>query len=150
MKNTIDDTRLLLRALLVETERGHFQPARKPRTAVGWKGPGVTFATRLSGSRGPSFSLAPEPRSVLTPHAHSAGMLLDRIRLAFTPLLGRHIQFDFFERLAEAADEYSAFIPPDQDTSESLLKVILREASDILEEMERGDFPSVHIEEGED
>jgi hypothetical protein len=150
MKTTIDDTRLLLQGLLVEIERGHFQPAKKSRSAVGWKGPGVTFATRISVGRGPSFSLGPEPRSVLTPHAHSAGMLLDRIREAFRPLLGSHIQFDFFERIAEAADEYSAFIPADQDTAESLLKVILREARDILDEMERGDFPSIHSEENED
>ena len=147
MKKTIAETRLLLQGLLVETERGHFQPARKSRSAVGWKGPGVTFATRISAGKGPTFSLGPSSRSVLTPHAHSAGMLLERIGQAFRPLLGTHITFDFFERLAEAAEEYSAFIPADQDTAEAFLKVILREANDILDEMERGDFPSVHFEE---
>jgi hypothetical protein len=31
------------------------------------------------------------------------------------------------------------------DTEENLLLVVLREASDVLDEMEGGDFPYVHI-----
>lgn len=150
MKKTLAETRILLDGLGVEISRGHFVPAKKPRSAVGWKGPGVTFSTRLAPEKRPAFSLGPEPQTVLTPHAHNAGMLLDGIERAFRPLLGSHLRFDFFERIAEAADEYVAFIPPEQDSPESLMRVLLREAGDILEEMETGEFPCVHLDGDED
>jgi hypothetical protein len=146
MKKIIAETRTLLEGLAVEISRGHFNPEKKPRSAVGWKGPGVTFTTRVTPEKRPPFSPGPEPQTVVTPHAHSAGMILARIDRAFSPLLGNHIRFDFFERLAEAADEYIAFIPPEKDSAPSLLRVLLREASDILAEMESGEFPCVHLE----
>lgn len=145
MKKTIRDTGILLDALEVELRRGRFHPAKKPRSIIGWKGPGVTFATRVPGRR--RGSAVSGSRLVISSHAHAAGNLLGRIDEAFSPLLREHIKWDFFERIAEGVTEYTAFIPPGQDTEESFLRVILREARDILDEMEKGDFPSVHFDE---
>jgi len=141
MSGTIKDTRVLLDALWVEIKREAFRPQKQPRRIVGWKGPGAVFMTRLKVSEGPSLGLSGEPLSVITPHAHAAGWLLDRLDLAFAPLLGNQLRWDFFERIAEAAVDYSAFIPPGLDTDVNLLRIILREARDILEEMEEGEFP---------
>lgn len=146
MKGTIRDTRTLLDALEVELRRGHFHPLRTPRRIVGWEGPGVVFVTRLArrrGGRGKNGS----SYTVVTPHAHAAGALMDRIDRAFHPLLGTDLRWDFHERIAEGITEYCAFIPPAQDSEESLLRVILREARDILKDMEDGHFPCVHFEE---
>ena len=45
--------------------------------------------------------------------------------------------------IAEAVNEYSAVIPLADDSDLNILKLILREARDILEDMEPGEFPYV-------
>jgi hypothetical protein len=143
MSTTINDTRTLLDALWVEIKRESFRSQKQPRRIVGWKGPGAVFMTKVKMSGGPSLGLRGEPLSVITPHAHAAGWLLDRLDLAFAPLLGSQLRWDFFERIAEASIDYSAFIPPGLDTDVNLLRIILREARDLLEEMDEGEFPYV-------
>ena len=146
MSERIIDTKILLDAFDVEMKRGAFHPEKTPRRLVGWNGPGVLFVTRIKTGKSEKPLASQEVVSVVTPHAHSAGMLLDRIRKAFSPLLGPHIENDFFERIAEAVLEYSAVVSLTGDTESNLLKVILREARDILEDMENGEFPYTHSE----
>lgn len=141
MSNTLQDTRILLDAIEVAIRRDEFRAEKTSRRLVGWEGPGVIFSTKLrvSNKAAPCNQL-----TVITPHAHTAGWLLDRIRSAFAPLIGGgEIQYDFFERIAEAVNEYSAVIPLSDDSDINILKLILREARDILKDMETGEFPHV-------
>ena len=140
MSNPLQDTRILLDAIEVGIRRGEYLRAKPSRRIVGWEGPGAVFSTRLRVS---DQSVPCNQVTVITPHAHTAGWLLDRIRNAFGPLLGGEIEYDFFERLAEAVNEYSAVISLADDSEINILKLILREASDILEDMETGEFPYV-------
>jgi len=147
MMDALGDTGTLLDALEIQMRRRRYRSAKPPRPIVGWKGPGVLFATRIPPAR--SFpGLSPHPVTVVTPHAHAAGWLLDRLDDAFSPLLGTQLRFDFFERLAEAAEAYMTIIAAAHDTDENLLKILLREARDILEEMTEGEFPYV-LQDGE-
>ncbi len=145
MEQRFRETAVLLDALGIEIGRGNFRRQKGNRRVVSWSGPGVHFATRLimgspSGS-GPQCGST----AVITPHAHAARWILDRIDEAFEPLLGEQMRWDFFERIAGGVQDYLAFIPPDQDSDVNLLKVILRESRDILTDME---FPSLY--HGED
>jgi hypothetical protein len=140
MSNALQDTRILLEAIEVSIRRGEYRADKTPRRIVGWDGPGVVFSTRL---KLPAKTVPCNQLIVVTPHAHTAGWLLDRIRSAFSPLLGEHILYDFFERIAEAVNEYSAVIPLAEDSDINILRLILREARDILHDMERGEFPYV-------
>ena len=146
MSKILSDTRLLLDALEVEIVRNYHQSAKHSRGVKGWQGPGVIFTTRLDVDAKPAPSPTARTVTVVTPHAHEAGWLLGRIQMAFAPLLGTHIEYDFFERIAEAAEEYSAGIPLEKDTATSLLSTILGEARAILAEMETGEFPHVPLE----
>lgn len=140
MSNPLQDTRILLDAIEVGIRRGEYLREKPSRRIVGWEGPGAVFCTKLK----VSADIIPcNQVTVVTPHAHTAGWLLDRIRSAFGPLLSGEIQYDFFERLAEAVNEYSAVIPLADDSEMNILKLILREARDILEDMETGEFPYV-------
>ena len=147
MSGTVSDTRTLLEALRVEIRRGHFRAAGSTRRIVAWKGPGAAFMTREKFSGPARFGLRGEPVAVVTPHAHAAAWLLGRLDSAFAPLLGTQLRWDFFERIGEAVIDYGAFLPPELDSDENLLLVILREAADVLDEMEAGEFPCVFSEE---
>jgi hypothetical protein len=144
MSKTIKDTRTLLDALRVEIQRKHFESARPSRRIVAWKGPGSAFMTKPKFTTQATFGLRGEPIAVITPHAHAAAWLLERLDLAFAPLLGNQLRWDFFERIGEAVNGCGAFIPIVTDSAVDLLLLVLREASDILEEMEAGEFPYVH------
>jgi hypothetical protein len=140
MTDTLKDTRILLDAIEVGIRRGEYREKKIPRRIIGWEGPGAVFSTRLQ----VSADAAPcNQITVVTPHAHTAGWLLDRIESAFSPLLGEDIKYDFFERIAEAVNEYSAVISLADDSDINILKLILREARDILGDMETGEFPHV-------
>lgn len=149
MSDALRDTAILLDALEVEIRRGRFRRERQPRRIEAWSRYGVVFATRVR----PSSAALPERSrgsvTVVTPHAHTASRLLDRIDEAFAPLLGRQYGPDFFERIAEAVTEHLASCPPGEDTERSLLEVILREARDLCSEMADGDFPCRYLGEGD-
>lgn len=145
MGSVIEDTRTLLEALRVEIRRGCFRSEKTPRRIVAWKGPGAAFMTRPKFTSHPALGPRGEPVAVVTRHAHAADRLLQRIDGAFAPLLGTQLRWDFFERIGEAVIDYCAFVPTEMDTEENLLLVVLREACDVLDEMEGGDFPYVHI-----
>jgi hypothetical protein len=147
MMDALRDTGTLLDALEIEMRRRRYRSEKPPRRIVGWRGPGVLFVTRLTPVRALP-GLSPHPVTIVTPHSHAAGWLLDRLDDAFSPLLGTQLRFDFFERLAEAAEAYTTIIAAAHDTDENLLKILLREARDILEEMTEGEFPYV-LQEGE-
>jgi hypothetical protein len=144
MSKTIKDTRILLDALRVEIRRKHFESARPSRRIVAWKGPGAAFMTKHKFTTQATFGLRGEPIAVVTPHAHAAAWLLERLDIAFAPLLGNQLRWDFFERIGEAVNDCGAFIPTVTDSAVDLLLLVLREAIDILEEMEAGEFPYVH------
>jgi hypothetical protein len=147
MMDALRDTGTLLDALEIEMRRRRYRSGKPHRRIIGWRGPGVLFATRITPARSLP-GLSPHPITIVTPHAHAAGWILDRLDDAFSPLLGTQLRFDFFERLAEAAEAYTTIIAAVHDTDENLLKILLREARDILEEMTEGEFPYV-IQEGE-
>lgn len=147
MIGTLRDTAVLLDALDVEIRRGKFRLAKQPRRIVAWSRHGIALVTRVRPSSASLPGISRGPITVVTPHAHSAAWLLTRIDEAFAPLLGRQYGWDFFERIAEAATEHLAFIPPGEDTAVNLLKVILREARDICSDMDGGSFPRLFLEE---
>ena len=144
MSKTIKDTSLLLGALRVEIQRKYFESVRPSRRIVAWKGPGAAFMTKPKFTTQATFGLRGEPIAVVTPHAHAAAWLLERLDLAFAPLLGNQLRWDFFERIGEAVIDCEAFVPSVTNSAVDLLLLVLREASDILEEMEAGEFPYVH------
>ena len=148
MSETVKDTRILLDALWVEIKRESFRTPKQPRRILGWTGPGAAFMTKLKLSAEPYLGLGGEPLSVVTPHAHAPAWLLDRLDAAFAPLLGSRLMGEFFERIAEACIDYCAFVPAGLDTDGNLLRIILREARDLLDEMEEGEFPYVLTEGG--
>jgi hypothetical protein len=145
--DALRDTGILLDALEIQMRRHAYRSVKPPRTIVAWRGPGVLFATRITSVKSLP-GLSPHPVTVVTPHAHAAAWLLERLDYAFSPLLGTQLRFDFFERLVEAAEAYTSIIAPFHDTDENLLKILLREARDILEEMTEGEFPYI-LQEGE-
>jgi len=138
------ETAVLLDALGIEIGRGAFRRHKGKRRIVAWSGPGVHFATRLTLGGRSATGLQCGSTAVITPHAHAARWILERIDEAFEPLLGKQMRWDFFERIAGGVQDYLAFIPPDQDSDVNLLKVILRESRDILAEMDAGEFPSLY------
>jgi hypothetical protein len=144
--DVLRDTGILLDALEIQMRRHAYRSVKPPRTIVAWIGPGVLFATRITSVKSLP-GLAPHSATIVTPHAHAAAWLLERLDDAFSPLLGTQLRFDFFERLAEAAEAYATIIASAHDTDENLLKILLREARDILEEMTEGEFPYVLQEE---
>lgn len=144
MSETIKDTRVLLDALRVEIRRKHFESAKPSRRIVAWKGPGAAFMTKLKFTANASFGMRGEPIAVTTPYAHAAAWLLERLDIAFAPLLGNQLRWDFFERIGEAVIECEAVVPNATDSAVNLLLLILQEAMDILDEMEEGEFPYVH------
>ena len=144
MSEIIKDTRVLLEALRVEIRRKHFMSARPSRRIVAWEGPGAAFMTKPKFSTQTTFGMRGKPIAVITPHAHAAAWLLEKLDLAFAPLLGNQLRWDFFERIGESVIDCGAFVPTATDSAGNLLLLILREAIEILEEMEEGEFPYVH------
>jgi len=143
MVDKLNDAQIAIDALAGEVKRGRFGQERTPRPTIGWQRAGVLFVTEVPSPDESSDGQRTTPLTVLTPHAHGAGWLLDRLYEVFRPLLDECIERDLYERLAEAALEYCGYVDQGDSTAINLLKIILSEAEDILQEMRDGEFPYV-------
>jgi hypothetical protein len=139
----LNHVQIVLDTLANEVGRGSFRQKHRPRLTIGWQRVGVLFTTEVLSPEGKTDEQRTTPLTVLTPHAHEAGWLLDRLYEAFRPLLDICIERDLYERLAEAALDYCGYVDPGDSTDINLLKIILSEAEDILQEMRDGEFPYV-------
>ena len=104
---------------------------------------GILFATEVPVPEKDHARRKPAAFTIVTPHAREAGLLLERVHELFSPLLDECIGHDFFDRLGEAAVEYSCYVEKEAETAENLLKIIVTEARDILDEMIAGEFPYI-------
>ena len=143
MKEDLDLVQTVIVTLADDVRQGSFREGLQRGTTIGWQRGGVLFATEVPSPEEREDDRRRSPLTVLTPHAAEAGWLLDRLLEVFLPLLDECIESDFFERLAEAALEYCAYVDPGDATDANLLKIILSEAEGILEEMRTGEFPYV-------
>jgi hypothetical protein len=85
--------------------------------------------------------------TIITPHAAEACAFTDYIYGLFRPFLDECIAQDFFERLTQAAVEYSCYVDQKDATAVNLLKVILEEAEAIADDMLSGEFPHAPVSE---
>lgn len=79
--------------------------------------------------------------AIITPFAAEACAFVDHIYGLFRPFLDECIEQDFFERITQAAVEYSCYVDPDDATAVNLMKVIQAEAESIAADMRSGQFP---------
>lgn len=143
MVDNLNSVQVAIDRLAEEVRQGSFGKRDRPQLKTGWRRAGVLFATEVpSPGEGEGGGRRP-PLTVVTPHAAEAGWLLDRLYASFRPLLDECIERDFFERLGEAALEYCGYVDPADSTGINLLKIILAEAGDVLDEMREGEFPCV-------
>ena len=97
----------------------------------------------------PTFATeAPSPDSqtsrsftIVTPFAGDACTFVDHIYGLFRLLLDDCIEQDFFDRLTQAAVEYSCYIDTADATAVNLMKILLAEAEAIADDMQTGQFP---------
>ena len=143
MDERLHRTQIMIETLAGEVDRGSFRQEPRLRRAIGWQRDGILFATEVSHNGEDTDGQRAIPLTILTPHAHEAGWLLDKLHEAFRPLLDRCIESDFFERIAEAALEYCGYVELEDSTDINLLKILLAEAGDVLEEMREGEFPYI-------
>jgi hypothetical protein len=141
MDERLHRTQIMIETLAGEVSRGSFRQGPRPQGAIGWQRDGILFATEASDNGDNPDGRRAIPLTILTPHAHEAGWLLDKLHEAFQPLLDRCIERDFYERIAEAALEYCGYVDLEDSTDINLLKILLAEAGDVLEEMLEGEFP---------
>lgn len=81
----------------------------------------------------------PEPRYVVTPHARQLSWLMIQLRDIFSDLYDSASKIEFFGRLANAAIRYQK-ICNDKEEQYALLAAVLKEAKNILQEMQNGTF----------
>lgn len=93
----------------------------------GWGGAGIGFSTVPIDLGEPGFY--PDPIIVVTPHAHAAGWLLDRLCRVFIHdrLVINCSKEKFFERLASAAIRYQQDIRSKRENAKELLKSMFSE-----------------------
>lgn len=141
MDDRLHQARILMESLAEEVRQGRFLKKHGPLDAADWSRAGVLFTTELLDPEENKDERRWAPVTVLTPHAPEAGRFLNSLHEIFEPLLDECIEGEFYERLAEAALEYSGYVKIEDATSVNLMKVLLTEAEDILEEMRAGEFP---------
>jgi len=114
----------------------------------GWGGAGIGFSTIPISSKYQSFYS--DHRIVVTPHAHAAGWLLDKLCAIFTEeqLIDCCSKIEFFGRLANAAFRYQKSIYGESETAKGLLMSILKEAKTIITEMRQGQFECLPVAAG--
>jgi hypothetical protein len=128
-------------SLSLEVQRGGFLEKLPPGMEKTWMCNGLVLASSVLEPEESSSDRQSNPFTTVTPHVCEAGVLLDRIRELFMPLLDECIEHDFFDRIGEAALEYSGYADRADQTAVNLLKILLAEAESILEEMREGEFP---------
>lgn len=141
MDDRLHKARILMESLAEGVRQGCLLKKHGPPQASYWARAGVLFTTEILDPEENRDERRSAPVTVLTPHAPEAGLILDSLHEIFEPLLDECIEGEFYERLAEAALEYSGYVKIEDATSINLMKVLLTEAEDILEEMREGEFP---------
>lgn len=136
-----------LATLTTEVQGGAFLEKIAPDTTKIWKYNGLVFAADVPDPENGPNGQEPSPFTIITPYAGEAGALLESIQRYFSPLLDDCIEHDIFDRLGEAALEYSGFVNREDARAVNLLKVIMSEAEDILDEMIAGETPYTAGEE---
>jgi hypothetical protein len=73
----------------------------------------------------------PDPQYVVIQHAKKLSWLFIKLRDAFSGVIDHYSRFQFYGRLADAADRYANAMPPESPTVEGLLVAVLDEARSI-------------------
>lgn len=141
MDNRLEYAKEGIDSLSLDARSGAFLEKLPSGTAKTWERNGIVFAVKVSAPEGDAPRRQSATFTIITPHAREAGALFDRILHLFRPLLDECVEHDFSDRLGEAALEYSGYANPCDQTAVDLLKVLLTEAEDILDEMRAGEFP---------
>ena len=141
MDSRLENAKEGIELLSLEVRDGAFLEGLPPGTAKTWRRNDIIFATEVSVPETNASRRQPTTFTITTPHAREAGVLFDRLLSLFLPLLDECIVRDFCDRLGEAALEYSGYADRSDQTAVNLLKILLTEAEDILEEMREGEFP---------
>ena len=128
-------------SLFREVRDGSFPETPASVKGKTWEHGGLVFANNVPASDENAPGGDGGRFTIVTPFAGAAGALLDRIHELFGPLLDMSIEHDFFDRIGEAALEYSGYADRSDQTAVNLLKILLNEAECILDEMREGEFP---------
>ena len=128
-------------SLFREVREGTFPETPASGKGRTWEHGGLVFADEVPGPEESAPGGDGVRFTIVTPYAGAAGSLLDRIHELFGPLLDLSIEHDFFDRVGEAALEYSGYADRSDQTAVNLLKILLNEAESILDEMREGEFP---------
>ena len=145
------DTRILLDAIAVGIRRREFRRRRRADTIQGWGGADVVFATEMPDYSGRTFDgFYPEPTTVVTPYAHEAGWLINRLKQTFRSFIHGGNKCDFYGALAEAAIRYQKGLRSGEESAEGLLSAVLEEARNILTKIEKQMAPGSVDPSGEE
>jgi hypothetical protein len=90
-------------------------------------------------------SWEPEHRHVVTEFGLELSWLFDQLRNAFGPTIGGPGKFEFYGRLANAANAYLNAVHSKEQTARDLAMSSLLEAFVMLDEMGRGDFVALNV-----
>ena len=111
----------------------------------------MVFATEMPDYSGRTFDgFYPEPTTVVTPHAHEAGWLINRLKRAFRPFIHGGNKYDFYGALAKAAHRDQEGLRSGKESAEGLLSAVLEEARNILTEIEKQVLPGSVDPSGEE
>lgn len=87
--------------------------------------------------------LGSEHRYVTTDYALELSWLFERLRVEFDPMIDPVTKFEFYGRLANAANAYKAAV--DVQSARDLVDSVLLEAFAMLDEMDRGEFQALSV-----
>lgn len=140
---TIDDFTYIqtqLDSLKREIEQGAYIGYPGDSPTDGWGGAGIGFSTVPIELGEPGFY--PDPLIVVTPHAHAAGWLLNRLCRIFIHdrLIIGCSKEEFFGRLANAALRYQRHLANKRNAARELLKAMYSETWIMLNEGQKRSF----------
>lgn len=116
----------------------------------GWGGGGLLVTTEKPQAQSPGFY--PDPRTIVTPHAHEVGWLVTKLWDLFAEnnLVDHCSKIEFFGRLEVAAQRYLNAVVSKSEIVSGILYAIFGEARQILYEMQQGEFNSLIVAVGND
>lgn len=137
-----------IQSLKIEIANGNYQGYQGVSPTDGWGGAGVGFST-IPIDQGPQ-GFYPNCRIVVTPHAHAAGWLIDKLGNVFVQsgLIDHCSKIEFYGRLASAAQRYQSAMAGKPGTAEGMLQALLGEAIQMLTEMHQGVFTDLMMAVG--
>lgn len=124
---------VLLELLKQSILNKEYHDYRGPSSTEGWGGAGVLFCTEKPAAVADSFY--PEPRMVVTPHAHAVGWLVNNLGALFSAagLIDYQSKYRFYAGLADTAEQYQQSLDQHDDAAEGLLMAIHAETSAMLD-----------------